>query len=202
MSSRVRRCGGCGGPLSEAADDRGTITCSFCGMVNEVSAPTPQPIVITVGTGAGRQIARAGSAVAVVVGVVVIFIVIAASVIVYQTIRPASGALEVVSREALRARELMRPLALTELPTLKERGHRQVNAPPPPGGWTAFDPVAAIPWGQRDRAGLGTGRAAHAHRSWPDRRRRHRRAHRRSARHHRLPLRVAGPHRAVVTHRR
>jgi len=116
-------------------------------MVNEVAAPTPakpQPIVIKVDS--VGPVMRAGSAVAVVVGVVVIFIVIAASVIVYQQIRPASKALEVVSKEALRARELMRPLALTELPTLKERGQRQVNASPPPGGWTSFDAVAAIPW--------------------------------------------------------
>lgn len=144
MSSRVRRCGGCGGPLSEAVGDGGTITCSFCGTVNEVSAPAPQPIVIKVD--AVRPVMRAGAAVAVVIGVVVSFMVIGAGAIIYQTVRPASSALTALSKEALRARELTRPLTLTELPTLKERGHRAVNAPPPPGGWTGFDAVASLPW--------------------------------------------------------
>jgi hypothetical protein len=72
--------------------------------------------------------------------------VIGAGFVAYRAVRPASGALDIVRREALRAREATRPLALTELPTLKERGHRPVNAPPPPGGWTTFDPVAGVPW--------------------------------------------------------
>lgn len=148
MSSRVRKCGGCGGPLSEAVGAGGTITCSFCGTVNEVTAPTAQPqqVVIQV-DGVVRPVMRAGAAVAVVVGVVVIFIVIAACVIVYQqTMRPASTALNNLSKEALRARELTRPLLLTELPTYKERGQRPVNVAPPPGGWTGFDAVASLPW--------------------------------------------------------
>ena len=148
MSSRVRKCGGCGGPLSEAVSVDGTITCSFCGTVNEVTAPAPprQQVVIKM-DGVVRPAMRAGAAVAVVVGVVVIFIVIAASVIVYQTVmRPASSGLNAVSTQALRARELSRPLLLTELPTYKERGQRPVNAPPPPGGWKGFDAVAALPW--------------------------------------------------------
>jgi hypothetical protein len=145
MSSRVRRCGGCGGPLSEAADDRGTITCSFCGMVNEVSAPTPQPIIITMDS--RRRIVRPGGGVALAISIAIIVMVAGVGVVVYRAIRPAaSGALGVVSREALRARELTRSLALTELPTLNERGHRQLNVSPPPGGWKAFDPVAGIPW--------------------------------------------------------
>jgi hypothetical protein len=130
--------------LSEAADDRGTITCSFCGMVNEVSAPAPQPIVIKVDT--GRRIVRPGGGVAFAIGVAVFVMVIGVGVVVYRAVRSASGALEPVRREALRAREAARPLSLTELPTLKERGHRQVNVPPPPGGWTTFDPVAGVTW--------------------------------------------------------
>jgi hypothetical protein len=145
MSSRVRRCGGCGGPLSEAANDRGTITCSFCGMVNEVSAPAPQPIIIKLDAGR-RRVVRPGGGVALAISIAVIVMVSGVGLVVYRAVRPASGAFEAVSREALRARELTRPLSLTELPTLKERGHRPVNAPPPPGGWTAFDPVAGVPW--------------------------------------------------------
>jgi hypothetical protein len=64
----------------------------------------------------------------------------------YRAVRPASSALQVVSREAMRARELTRPLSLTELPTLKERGNRVVSAAPPPGGWKKFDPVSNVPW--------------------------------------------------------
>jgi hypothetical protein len=144
MSSRVRRCGGCGGPLSEAADERGTITCSFCGMVNEVSAPAPQPIIITMDS--RRRIVRPGGGIALAISIAIMVMVAGVGFVVYRAVRPAAGVLEVVSREALRARELTRPLALTELPTLNERGQRQVNAPPPPGGWKAFDPVAGIPW--------------------------------------------------------
>jgi hypothetical protein len=145
MSSRVRRCGGCGGPLSEAADDRGTIKCSFCGMVNEVSEPTAQaqPIYITVD--AGRRIIRPGGGVRFAISMAVIVMVAGVGMVVYQAIRPVSGALDASRREALRMREATRPLSLTELPTYKERGQRQVNASPP-GGWKAFDPVAGVPW--------------------------------------------------------
>jgi hypothetical protein len=144
MSSRVHRCGGCGAPLSEAADDRGTITCSFCGMVNEFSTPTPQPIIIQVDT--SRGIVRPGGGVALAVSIAIIVMVSGIGFVFYRAARPASSALGVLSREAMRARELTRPLSLTELPTLKERGNRVVNASPPPGGWTKFDPVANVPW--------------------------------------------------------
>jgi hypothetical protein len=144
MSSRVRRCGGCGGPLSDAADERGTITCSFCGMVNEVSAPAPQPIIINVDTGR-RRIVRPGGGVAFAISIGIIVMLAGIGVTVYHAIRPATGAFDVVRREALRPREASRALALTELPTLNERGHRQVNAAPP-GGWTGFDPVERVPW--------------------------------------------------------
>jgi hypothetical protein len=147
MSSRVRRCGGCGGPLSEPANSQGTITCSFCGTVNEVTTPASQPIVIRLDSGAGRRIIRPGGGVAFAIGVTIFAIIVGVGAVVYRTaVRPASSALGVLSREALRARELTRPLALTELPTLNERGHRQVNVPEPPGGWKAFDPVAGLPW--------------------------------------------------------
>jgi hypothetical protein len=144
MSSRVRRCGGCGGPLSEAVDDRGTITCSFCGMVNEVSPPAPRPIIIQVD--AGRRIVRPGGGPALAVSIAIMVIVAGIGFVAYRAIRPASNALTVLSKEAMRARELTRALALTELPTLNERGNRRVNVAPPPGGWTKFDPVANVPW--------------------------------------------------------
>jgi phage FluMu protein Com len=38
MSSRAVRCQGCGGPLHEAPQDVSTITCPFCGIVNEAAA--------------------------------------------------------------------------------------------------------------------------------------------------------------------
>jgi hypothetical protein len=132
MSSRVCRCGGCGGPLSEAANEQGTVACSFCGMVNEVTAPTPQPIVIRVD--AGRQILRPGGGVAFAISTTIFAMVIGAGFVAYRAVRPASGALDIVRREALRAREATRPLALTELPTLKERGHRPVNPRRPAAG--------------------------------------------------------------------
>ncbi len=37
-------------------------------------------------------------------------------------------------------------LALRDLPTLSERGYRQLIAPAPPTGWTGFDPVVGVPW--------------------------------------------------------
>jgi hypothetical protein len=132
------------GPLAEAVNERGTITCSFCGMVNEVSSSAPQPIVIKLD--AGRHVARAGKSIAVVILVAVAFMLIGVGVITYQAMRPATGAIDIVRREALRARAAMRPLSLTDLPTLNERGHRQLNVAPPPGGWKTFDPVAGVPW--------------------------------------------------------
>jgi len=113
-------------------------------MVNEVSAPAAQPIIIQVD--AGRRIVRPGGGPALAVSIAIMVMLAGIGFVVYRAVRPASNALTVLSREALRARELTRPLALTELPTLKERGNRAVNAAPPPGGWTKFDPVANVPW--------------------------------------------------------
>jgi hypothetical protein len=87
MSSRVCRCGGCGGPLSEAANEQGTVACSFCGMVNEVTAPTPQPIVIRVD--AGRQILRPGGGVAFAISTTIFAMVIGAGFVAYRAVRPA-----------------------------------------------------------------------------------------------------------------
>src|SRR5262245_55537903 len=139
MSSRVRRCGGCGGPLSEAADERGTITCAFCGMVNEVAAPTPQPQQIIITMDPRRRIIRPGGGPAFAVSMTILVIVGFIGFVTWQTVRPrTNAALGALSREAMVARELTKPVSLTDLPTLNERGQRSLNAPPPPGGWTGF----------------------------------------------------------------
>ena len=45
-----------------------------------------------------------------------------------------------------RAAETRRSPALDELPDLTGVGWKAVDVPPPPGGYAAFEPVAALPW--------------------------------------------------------
>jgi hypothetical protein len=63
--------------------------------------------------------------------------------VVYYRFHPVPGPVDAMRLNALRPREAMRT---RELLTLSERGYRQVDAPAPPGGWTAFDPITSVPW--------------------------------------------------------
>jgi hypothetical protein len=146
MAPRARRCAGCGGPLPDSPAGAATVTCPFCGIVNDLPsrAPAPQPIVVTLDVGkAAAQLGR-GAKIAVGIGLGVAGLVIAFGVL--RAVRPITGALEDVRRQADAMDERMRALAPAELATVGESGWRAVTAPAPPGGWTAFDPVRGLGW--------------------------------------------------------
>jgi hypothetical protein len=52
MVVSARRCAGCGGPLPQTPVETRQITCSFCGIVNEVAhGAAPHPLVVNVDIG-------------------------------------------------------------------------------------------------------------------------------------------------------
>lgn len=141
----ARRCSGCGAALGVPTDDDLTIVCTFCGLRHDLNqlADTTAPVVIRMGPAAPR-----GNKLV----VTIVLLIVAATTAggLYVASRTAS---EVTSRvlattDAVRERvvERHRPLAPTELGTLTERAWKVVDTPAPPGGFAAFDPVAALPW--------------------------------------------------------
>jgi hypothetical protein len=145
MGTSARRCAGCGGPLPETAPDQRQIRCAFCGIVNDITQATPRIIKVEIGDLAevagsvGRKIRLA----------VMIGVGVAAAIVVVgllQVVRPVRQALQEVGEQATQMEERLRPIALAELATLGDVGWKEVLAPPPPTGWSAFDPIADTEW--------------------------------------------------------
>jgi hypothetical protein len=112
-------------------------------MVNEVAATVARPTPIVIKLDTQGAVGRVGRAIAVIIVVAATFVVIGIGVAIFHAVRPATGALDALNAKM---RDATRTLSLSELSKLSERGYRQVEASEPPGGWTAFDPVAGIPW--------------------------------------------------------
>lgn len=140
-----RRCSGCGASLGEPADDDLTIVCTFCGLRHDLNAVAgaAAPVVIQLGPSARRAGgAVIGSILAIVAAVVGLGLFLA-----YRTARQVTSTVQDATA-AVRARtaESRRPIGLADLATLTDAGWKALDAPPPPGGFTAFEPVAALPW--------------------------------------------------------
>jgi hypothetical protein len=143
MSIRARRCSACGGPLPEGGGHDTTITCSFCGMVNEVSADTPR---IIVNLNAGDTVRYVGSYVKLAIGLSIGLTIIGVIVAIVVAMRSFTTAIDVVRHDSSPVRMVTRGITMSDLPKLAERGYRTLDAPPPPGGWTSFDPVVGVGW--------------------------------------------------------
>ena len=111
-------------------------------MVHEVARSVAQPERIVVRVGTPGAAASPDRSMALAIGVTVAVIVIGVAFTVFR----ARHVGRAIDANAARISQMTRPLALRELPTLTERGYRTVDAPAPPGGWRAFDPVANAPW--------------------------------------------------------
>ena len=140
-----RRCAGCGASLGEPTDDDLTIVCTFCGLrhdINELAGTAP-PIVLRMGPGR----AGSGKAIATIVLLIVAVTVASGLFVAYRTTTEVTTRVrEATDAVRERAAERNRPLALTEIGTLTERAWKAVDAPAPPGGFDAFDPVGGVAW--------------------------------------------------------
>ncbi len=140
-----RRCAGCGASLGPPTDDDLTIVCTFCGLRHDLNdlAGAATPIVVQVGSphgGSGRTVAT----------IVLLSVAVTVAGGLYVGYRTTTDVTTRV-REAAdtvrdRAAERNRPLALAELGTVTERAWKTVDAPAPPGGFDAFDPVGGVTW--------------------------------------------------------
>lgn len=143
----ARRCSGCGAALGDPTDDDLTILCGFCGLRHDINDLAGSPAVAVVTMGARPA---ANSAAAKIVFAVFLIVLLATGLGVYLSYRAAT---EVTTRVQLaattvrqQAAERNRPLKPAELATAATMSWKTLDAPPPPGGFAAFDPVAALPW--------------------------------------------------------
>jgi len=115
-------------------------------MVNDIAAAS-SPAVIKLDIGHGA--ARIGRYVTLTIGLAVAGAALGVGIAIWSAVRPITDAVNEVREQAETARKANRPLTLSELRSFAGGGWRQVEAPPPPGGWAAFDPVAAVEWAQQ-----------------------------------------------------
>lgn len=140
-----RRCSGCGAALGDPTDDDLAIVCRFCGLRHDLNALAADgaPVVVQI-SGPRRGASKA------VLAVVLAVVIVPTAVGLYLADRATTEVTTLVreTTDAVRQRvaDRNRPLALTELDTLTEYAWKVVDAAPPPGGVSSFDPVAALPW--------------------------------------------------------
>jgi hypothetical protein len=140
-----RRCAGCGASLGVPSDDDLTIVCAFCGLRHDLNdlAGAATPIVVQVGAAHGGS----GRAVATIVLLGVAVTVAGGLYVGYRTTTEVTTRVrEATDTVRERAAERNRPLALADLGTVTERAWKTVDAPAPPGGFDAFDPVGGVTW--------------------------------------------------------
>lgn len=140
-----RRCTGCGAALGEPTDDNLTIVCRFCGLrhdINDLMA-AGAPVVVTLARNAPRMSRFA-------LGLIVAIIAVPLAGVLFVAYRAADAVDSRVRLQTALVQERQehsrRPLALSELSTLTEFAWKTVDVQPPPGGFAAFEPVAALPW--------------------------------------------------------
>lgn len=141
----ARRCSGCGAALGEPTDDDLTIVCRFCGLrhdLNDVAGPAPAVVVEL-----GPRMRRANTVVTVAILGMVALAIGGALLLSYRTSQRMQSTLQqAAATTQQRLADSRRALAPAELANLTEYGWKTVDTPPPPGGFAAFEPVAALPW--------------------------------------------------------
>ncbi len=143
----ARRCSGCGASLGEPTDDDLTVVCRFCGLrhdLNDLAGPgTAGTVVVEF----GPRMRRTNTAVlALVLGLVAIVGGFGLFTAYRTSERISTAMLQTTTAVQPRVAETRRSLALDELPGLTDFGWKVVDVAPPPGGYAAFEPVAALPW--------------------------------------------------------
>lgn len=141
----ARRCSGCGAALGVPTDDDLTIVCTFCGLrhdLNEV-AGAPQAVVIEL----GPRMRRANTAVVTAILGVVALAVGGGLYVAYRSATAVTSTVQQATALATRRiAETAPALPPSELATSTSFGWKDVATDPPPGGYAAFEPVAALPW--------------------------------------------------------
>lgn len=149
----ARRCSGCGATLNDPPAGATSITCRFCGLTHDLASNSGgvhvgAPVAIEV----GQAVRRTSAVAATVIGVVGVAVAIGGYVAWRVTRDPAvlqqlSTLTErVPAATATATRPVDRRLPAAELATLTTFGWYPLDVPPPPGGFAAFEPVAALPW--------------------------------------------------------
>jgi hypothetical protein len=107
----------------------------------------PSPVVVRIG-GAGAT--QAPKHLGRIIALVVVIILAATIVPIVFSLRMASSAIEQATASvpsSIRSlQDARRPITPAELADLSERRWKALDVAPPPGGFRAFDPVAALPW--------------------------------------------------------
>ncbi len=147
----ARRCSGCGATLNDPSDGASTITCRFCGLTHDLgggaASTAATPIVVTLGRPAQRSVRT-------VVLAILSVVLLITGIGIYIALEATRGATRMVERlstiptttqrpTTARERERLKPDALA---TITQFGWFDLDVPPPPGGFDAFEPVAALPW--------------------------------------------------------
>jgi hypothetical protein len=150
----ARRCAGCGATLNDPAGDASAITCRFCGLTHDLdgsaAARVGAPVVIEIGSTVRRTGAVAATAMLGVVGAALAVGGYAAwrvtrnAGVVSQLTTLSPRVPETVTPKTTRQPD--RRLAPTALATVTQFGWNALDVPPPPCGFDAFEPVAALPW--------------------------------------------------------
>lgn len=140
----ARRCSGCGAALGAPTDDDLTIVCTFCGLrhdLNEVAAP--HAVVIEL----GPRMRRANTAVVTTILGVVAVAVGGGLYVAYRSATAVTSTVQQATALATRRiAETARALPPADLASTTSFGWKDVAVDPPPGGYAAFEPVAALPW--------------------------------------------------------
>jgi hypothetical protein len=144
----ARRCSGCGATLNDAPDNASTITCRFCGLTHDLpgSATGARPVVVEI----GPVVRQTGKAIRTIVLAILAVVALVTAAGLYVAYRAMDTAREVVTRATGTAPPTTpakaRSLAPADLATSLEGGWQPLEVAPPPGGYEAFEPVAALPW--------------------------------------------------------
>jgi len=148
MVVSARRCAGCGGPLPQTPVETRQITCSFCGIVNEVAhGAAPHPLVVNVDIGnVGKVASSVGRTITWIVLLSVAAMLIGIGVVIFVALRPARYAIRTATGQATKIAARQQAIEPRELETAGESGWRELKAAPLAGDWGAFDPVANLEW--------------------------------------------------------
>jgi hypothetical protein len=145
MAMSARRCAGCGGPLPQTPPETRQITCTFCGIVNDLAHAGQQPVTINVDVGgAARAASKAGRIIVLVVFAGIAIALLATAFVLQRAFGPTGDVVKTVTDQA---RAVVKGgLAPADLATASELGWHTVNAPATATGFAQFDPVANLQW--------------------------------------------------------
>jgi LSD1 subclass zinc finger protein len=156
------KCASCGAPFEEHPGED-AVRCAFCGAINERTmlrrpAPEPEPepnielpqfrpIPIVIDARPVRQAAKTAGCTAL-MGILIV--TIGVGVAGYSVFRGAQGA---GFRGAIPSFPQLpfgigKPLALADLPQLRQAGRQPLEVAAPRGGYASLDPVTQLPWAQ------------------------------------------------------